>query len=206
MMSSGAYGKLRSAIVAFLQKQKTNGKADRQFLELFAIQFHALLHKYAQDEQTFLELLYGDEQSAQIYGRAQQSLDDMILWVERALTEIQEQYQNQLRKQSPVEQVCEYIRTHLAEELSVEELAAYIHLNADYLNRIFKRDMGISVNQYVIQQKMELAKWYLQHTDRTLGDIAAMVGYYNYSSFNRCFTKVTGQSPQKWKSENMSDS
>lgn len=102
---------------------------------------------------------------------------------------------------SPVAWICQEIQEHLDEELSVELLSDKIHLNVDYMNRIFKREMGISVSQYIIQQRIEKAIWYMKTTDEPLGNIAAKVGYFNYSTFQRNFANVTGKSPQKWKQD-----
>lgn len=55
----------------------------------------------------------------------------------------------------------------------------------------------------MINKKMEVAKELLIHTDKSIGEIAMLVGYYNYSSFNRIFTKETGMSPQKFKISNV---
>lgn len=110
--------------------------------------------------------------------------------------------EKELVKISPVNKVIEYIIHHLEEELTVESLAQLVYLNPDYLNRIFKKEMGVSINKYTLQQKMDRAKWLLKNTHESIGEIASMVGYYNYSSFYRVFIKMIGQSPQEWKEEN----
>ena len=98
-----------------------------------------------------------------------------------------------------VRQVKELVEQNIREELSVEDLAGQVHLNADYLNRIFKKETGSTLGNYVTSQKMERAKFLLLKTDWSIGDVAAAVGYYNYSSFNRSFKKMTGESPQEWR-------
>lgn len=98
-----------------------------------------------------------------------------------------------------VRQVKEFVEQNIREELSVEDLAGQVHLNVDYLNRIFKKETGSTLGNYVTSQKMERAKFLLLKTDWSIGDVAAAVGYYNYSSFNRSFKKMTGESPQEWR-------
>ena len=98
-----------------------------------------------------------------------------------------------------VRQVKEFVEQNIREELSVEDLAGQVHLNVDYLNRIFKKETGSTLGNYVTLQKMERAKFLLLKTDWSIGDVAAAVGYYNYSSFNRSFKKMTGESPQEWR-------
>ena len=98
-----------------------------------------------------------------------------------------------------VAQVKTYVEENLSEEMTVENLAEQVHLNADYLNRIFKKETGSTLSSYVLERKVAQAKFLLQKTDWLIGDVAAAVGYYNYSSFNRSFKKVTGESPQEWR-------
>lgn len=101
--------------------------------------------------------------------------------------------------QRAVDYVITYIQEHLSEEITVEELAEKVYLNQDYLNRVFKKRTGNTISNYMISQKMERAKFLLGHTSWAISDVAASVGYYNYSSFNRSFRKYTGKSPQEWK-------
>lgn len=105
----------------------------------------------------------------------------------------------EISEPSLVERVCVYIKENLGDPLTVEEIAAYVHLNPDYLNRVFKNEKGMALGKYVLQTKIGYAKWLLVHTDKKIGDIAAEVGYYNYSSFHRAFMKETGESPQVWR-------
>lgn len=98
-----------------------------------------------------------------------------------------------------VAQVKAYVEANLSEEMTIENLAEQVHLNADYLNRIFKKETGSTLSNYVLERKIAQAKFLLKKTDWSIGDVAAAVGYYNYSSFNRSFKKVTGESPQEWR-------
>lgn len=81
----------------------------------------------------------------------------------------------------------------------MEGIAQNVHLNPDYLTRIFKKEVGVSISRYIIYRKMDIAKRLLLETDESIGEIALKVGYYNYSSFNRIFTKFVNMSPQQFK-------
>ena len=113
---------------------------------------------------------------------------------ERGMIESQKEQMNEF-----VSQTIEYVKQNLREELTMEMIAEQVHLNADYLNRIFKKETGYTLSNYVIKEKMEYAKFLLRNTDWSISDVAAAVGYYNYSSFNRSFKKMTGKSPQDWR-------
>lgn len=72
-----------------------------------------------------------------------------------------------------VTQVKTYVEENLSEEMTVENLAEQVHLNADYLNRIFKKETGSTLSNYVLERKMAQAKFLLQKTDWSIGDVAA---------------------------------
>lgn len=82
-------------------------------------------------------------------------------------------------------------------ELRRDELAEYVHLNPDYLTRIFKKETGCTIKEYVIRQKLEEAKMLLRTTSLPISFIATKVGYCNFSHFSYAYKKVLGITPQE---------
>lgn len=172
---------------------------DRQFLEQFFRGFDKLLGNFSSKNLVSLGELFDNEKNVRLTEAAETSADGLLRWVDYVMDILGSFKKNRCQPVSPVDRVCLHIQQHLEDTLSVDEIADSVHLNPDYLNRVFKKEKGMSLNKYVILQKMERAKWLLRHTNWKIGDVAAAVGYYNYSSFNRAFAKVVGQSPQAWK-------
>ena len=56
------------------------------------------------------------------------------------------------------EQTIYYIQTHLDEELNRIKVASALYLNPDYLDRRFKKEMGCSVNRYILREQVNMAK------------------------------------------------
>jgi AraC family transcriptional regulator len=71
-----------------------------------------------------------------------------------------------------LQQVLDYIHTHLDQDLSLTELAQVISISPTYFASAFKQAIDISPHQYVIQQRVEQAKLMLSKTDLALSDIA----------------------------------
>jgi len=93
-----------------------------------------------------------------------------------------------------------YIMKNISDtNLSVESLAKMVYLNADYLNRVFKKERGISLKKYIINERMELAGRLLIETSSSAHDISELVGYNNYTNFVSMFKKVIGVSPSMYK-------
>lgn len=99
-------------------------------------------------------------------------------------------------KKSPkayVEEVLRYIGTHLGEEgLAVQEIADYLHLHPVYLNRIFRKEKGYSIGQYIVNERMALAGKLLESGRLSVNSVAEQTGYGSYSNFNMMFKKYYG--------------
>ncbi len=100
-------------------------------------------------------------------------------------------------------QVKKYIRKNLGKEsLGVKELAEAFYLHPVYLNRIFKREAGSSISQYIIKERMELAGFLLEAKHLQPGVVAERVGYPNYQNFNTAFKKYHGCAPSHYGDRN----
>lgn len=118
-------------------------------------------------------------------------------------------YVNQMKESTEKEQstdvvskVKSYIKEHIAESLNVEMLARLVNLSADYLTKVFKRECKITLNDYIIQQRMFLAKELLITTDMSVNRVSDKIGYSNYSYFSKAFKKYYGISPREMQQKN----
>lgn len=92
--------------------------------------------------------------------------------------------------------VLEYIHEHLAEEIKLVDLAAIVGMSQYYFSRFFKKSMGISPYQYVIQQRINKAKLLFQQTDLSIFEVAIQCGFSHSSHLARHFKRLEGVSPQ----------
>lgn len=102
--------------------------------------------------------------------------------------------------QDIAEMVCRYIAEHLENELRRDELAEAVHLNPDYMARLFKKETGVNLKDYIIQQKMQEARSLLHTTNLPVSLIAAKVGYSNFAHFSASYKKMYNRSPQEERS------
>lgn len=76
-----------------------------------------------------------------------------------------------------------------------------MYLNPEYLSRLFKKEMGIGLNEYLVQERMKIAESLLRNTSFSISIIASKVGYVNFSHFARAFKKEFGVSPTEYRKE-----
>ncbi len=91
--------------------------------------------------------------------------------------------------------VLDYIRENISRDLSLAELAGIVNLSPSHFKVLFKASAGLPVHRHVINARVERAVYLLTHTDDSLCDIAAKVGFANQSHLSRHLKRVHGTSP-----------
>lgn len=91
-----------------------------------------------------------------------------------------------------------YVSNHLSEIIYIHELAEYINMSEKYFITFFKKTMGITPRQYIIQIKMKKALEYLQEQNYSVKEVAGLVGYPDIYSFSKSFKKIYGVAPTKF--------
>ncbi|QHW31384.1 helix-turn-helix domain-containing protein [Paenibacillus rhizovicinus] len=99
-----------------------------------------------------------------------------------------------------VQQALAFMKAGVEEAISREDVAAHVRLNPAYLSRLFKKETGKNLIDYLIEIKMKRAKQLLDTTNMTVSMIAQQVGYANFSHFTKTFRKYYGVNPQEHRS------
>lgn len=99
----------------------------------------------------------------------------------------------------PIMKVIEWVREHLGESVSVNDLADIAGLSPSYFRRWFHREVGSSPSDYVTQLRIECSKRLLADTDRSITDIAMELGYSTSAYFTATFHRETGTTPTDYR-------
>lgn len=95
--------------------------------------------------------------------------------------------------------IKEYIDEHYLEDLNLASIAEGLHVNVYYLSHTFKKLLGYSPIQYVIQRRIGEAQNLLLTTDLTVTEIALRCGYNNSNYFQSVFNNLVGMPPGKYR-------
>ena len=95
--------------------------------------------------------------------------------------------------------VLDYIDSHLEQKIELADLAALIDYSQYHFSRAFKQATGLSPHQYVLQQRVELAKRLLLKRNMTISEVAITCGFSHQSHLNRHFKRLTGTTPKAFK-------
>lgn len=102
--------------------------------------------------------------------------------------------------------VKKYISLHYMDNISLNEVAQIINLSRSYLSTLFKKEIGISFTQYLIDFRLNRAIEMLHKEKLPINIVAELVGYPNYADFSKIFKKHKGLSPAIYLKKNIKTS
>lgn len=95
--------------------------------------------------------------------------------------------------------VQEFINENLENDLSLNELAAVADLSQFHFARAFRKTVGQTPQQYLMQRRIEKAKDLLAKGDLPIVEVSLMTGFKNQSHFTTLFRKFTNLTPKSWR-------
>lgn len=140
-----------------------------------------------------------------------EELEEIILRVEKKIAlrekalDLSELAADSLEESSGkiVDQVKSIIAANLSQgNLQRDELAAMVHVSPGYLGRIFKKETGLSLSDYIAQRRMNVAKQLLAKTNLSITAIAERAGFTYSSYFTKSFKEYVGMTPQEYRQKN----
>lgn len=102
---------------------------------------------------------------------------------------------------SMIENIKRYITSNPGGEITLCELAGIFHYNEKYLGRLFKRETGKTLHEYINEKRVRQAERLLRATDESIIDISERIGFNNVTYFNRVFKKIHGKSPAVYRKD-----
>jgi AraC-like DNA-binding protein/ligand-binding sensor protein len=137
-----------------------------------------------------------------VLGSGQQR--DLLTLLELVAARLAQADERELRPASGETQVelgraFTYIEAHLAERLSVADVARATGLSSRSLMRRFRSEIGTSVVEFILNRRMSRARELLRQTDRSCAEIAFECGFGSVQHFNRVFRRFQGTTPTRWR-------
>ncbi len=120
--------------------------------------------------------------------------------------EMQIDYATRMRELKKVDAVSihirrsiDYILDNLEKNITVSELAEREGLSSGYFSRLFQKEVGINVNQFINDSKIKTAQNMLRYSDYSILDVSISLGFSSQSAFSSVFKKHTGMTPKVYR-------
>ena len=97
-----------------------------------------------------------------------------------------------------VVRTIQYIYDHLHERIYLSDLADVAGVNENYLSRLFKKEVGMAIGEYISRKKIETAQNMLEYSEYTPLEIANILAFSSQSYFVNVFKRYTGETPGKY--------
>src|SRR5260370_32955939 len=98
-----------------------------------------------------------------------------------------------------LKQTLAYIEDHLAEDVSLSQLASITGISASHFKTLFRESAGVPLHQYVIQRRIDRAKDLLMAGNLSIAEIALATGFSHQSHLARHMRRASGLSPRAMK-------
>lgn len=98
-----------------------------------------------------------------------------------------------------IRRCIDYIYEHLHEKLTVAELAEYTGLSKTYLSKLFQKETGTTIKDFVLRAKIETTKNMLRYSDFSYLDISLALGFSSQSAFISVFRRYCGMTPKQYR-------
>lgn len=92
-----------------------------------------------------------------------------------------------------------YIEEHLHEKIELAEIAEEVNLSRTYASAIFKEELGITISEFILRERIAEAKRLLIETDLTIAEISERLAFCSQSYFTKSFTEVEGMTPGEYR-------
>lgn len=122
------------------------------------------------------------------------------LWVHRLFESLQHKLvERPVTYDTRIHDVCDYVKEHLRERPSLEELARFVSLSKEHLRFLFQKELGVSPMKYVARLRLQRAQELLLLTSDSMKEIADRLGFDDQHHFTRAFRRAEGMSPSEYR-------
>ena len=99
-----------------------------------------------------------------------------------------------------IKQVLLYVQNHFSEPITVSDAASLIDYSDAHFMRVFRRETGFTFGEYLADYRLRYASYLLRERPDSVGSIASLCGFDNFSYFIRRFRRKYGMSPREYRS------
>jgi len=191
LLEAGRDQEFMQAFRDYLKDCSERDVLDETTLSFCQWDFHHMIATIAEQHLLDSSAIETDEEQWHLSNLAQVEKN-----IEQVVQRLLEHLHVERQPRSLACQAKAYIDAHLTDpDISRNMVAGYLQISPEYLSRTFKKEEGISLMEYIQAQKMELACKFLRETNLPVSEVAARLGYSNFSYFSQLFRRATGSTP-----------
>jgi len=191
---------LESAIEFTIHSIVIDGNMDAEMLLNLYNNFVQMMYYYIGEEYDTRITIVQDETLKGLQTNALHSVEEFREYYHYFLQRVSD-YQKAGTSNDVISEVKKYIDEHIGEKISRSDIADYVFLNENYLSRLFHKEVGCSISNYILDKRLALSKKLLIQTKLSVSEIGERVGYDTTTYFIRIFKQETGKTPNEFRKD-----
>ena len=199
LLNHEKYDILAREIQAYLDRIQRNKPSLRSLADLHQ-QLTQMLFEHLKARKMDIMGLFTPEYTYTMYMDSCKTVSAFREGIRFLLDAAARQQQND-REQNDVERAKAYIYAHLDQPMYVTDVANHVSLSSEYFTKLFKKETGQNIKDFITQAKINTAKQLLAHSDIPVSLVAMELGYDNFSHFTQIFKKMCSMTPSDYRKE-----
>lgn len=200
-LEAGQFDQLIVSVDFTLHHLVISGEMDKERLTQVYSVFMQMIYYFMKTHEYPVFDVFDAEALSRWQQQAVKSVEDFRRFIRYVTDALENHKRRSQNADSLVGRAKKYIDEHISEDMSRESIAEHVALSENYLSKIFKRETGYSISDYLLMRRMARAKSLLIETARPVGEIAMEVGYSNSAYFIKMFKRETGKTPNEYRRE-----
>ena len=158
-----------------------------------------IFYGYLQEHNIQADKLLQEAVARQLNAVAEYSVFDMIKYANYMFDRISSLINEVQQTSTIVAKARKYIQQHYTESIDRNDVANSVFLTPNYLSKLFNKETGLTIRDYINQLRIDEAKKLMNATSKAISTIAMDVGFENVSYFSTVFKKYCGCNPDTWR-------
>ncbi|WP_136608745.1 helix-turn-helix transcriptional regulator [Paenibacillus dokdonensis] len=199
MLEQDAYDAIYSESERYLNSLKDVAGLKVEVLQQFIQSFLQMLYSFIQFKEWQAYEVLGEAIAIEQLPYAVRSVTDLQAWVKYTLDQTIQFCYGAEDTKPLMDRIIAFIKQHVDQAISREDIARHVNLHPDYLSRRFKKETGKSIVEFIVEERISMAKELLVTTNMSVSEIALCVGYSNFSYFSKIFKQGVRMNPNQYR-------
>jgi two-component system response regulator YesN len=203
LLDEGYYDITKKEVYSFLDMQMKHGNINMSFLKKFHHDFVYLFFNTVNKNQLKTSNIFSKENESdydyEAIMNSYMTLNHIKNLVDFVINYLKSQNKSEDVGQSRIDDIVNYLHKNIQKNVTRKDIAEEVYLNPEYLSRLFKKEKGVTLSEFILEEKMNIAKHLLETTNFSVSIVASKVGYTNFSHFAQSFKKLYSISPSEYR-------
>lgn len=200
LLENGQFDVLEDNIFSFLDYNASLNRLNLENLSEFHQELTKIFFVYSYNRKIDIMNLFSDDYTYNDYMGCFKNVESLKKGISFLKNAISHASSEDVSK-DVIQRSIDYILANLSRDLSVKDVAEYVNFSPEYFSKLFKKETGENVKNYILRIKVDAAKDLLKNPNIPISMVASELGYSNFSHFTQMFRKHENMTPSEYRKQ-----